>query len=91
MCQTTILPKVLIRQNGTERAVACLPAYRTRRRWSDRTSRRLSLPVFGEGPPDGANIEGRVQRLNGKVALLEGEVPRLSRAVALEVAARKTQ
>jgi hypothetical protein len=91
MCQTTILPKVLIRQNGTERAVACLPAYRTRRRWSDRTSRRLSLPVFGEGPPDGANIEGRVQRLNGKVAMLEGEVSRLSRAVALEVAERKTQ
>ena len=45
--------------------------------------------VVDEGPPDGANIEDRVQLLNGKVALLEGEVSRLSRAVALEAAARK--
>jgi hypothetical protein len=47
--------------------------------------------VLDEGPPDGANIEDRVELLNGQVALLEGEVSRLSRAVALEVSARKTQ
>jgi hypothetical protein len=46
--------------------------------------------VVGEGPPDGANIEHRVELLHGKVAVLEGEVSRLSRAVEIEVAARKT-
>jgi hypothetical protein len=39
---------------------------------------------------NGANLEDRVDLLNGKIALLEGEVSRLSRAVALEAAARKT-
>jgi len=47
--------------------------------------------VLDEGPPGGANIEDRVQLLHGKVALLEGEVSRLSRTVALEAAARKPQ
>jgi hypothetical protein len=47
--------------------------------------------VLGEGPPDDGNIADRVELLNGKVALLEGEVSRLSRAVALEAETRKTQ
>jgi hypothetical protein len=47
--------------------------------------------VLDEGPPGGANIEDRVQLLNGKVALLEGEVSRLARAMALEAATRKMQ
>jgi hypothetical protein len=47
--------------------------------------------VVGGGPLDGANIEHRVELLHGKVAILEGEVSRLSRAVALEAEARKTQ
>lgn len=46
--------------------------------------------VVGGGPPDGANIEDRVELLHGKVTVLEGEVSRLSRAMALEVEARKT-
>lgn len=46
--------------------------------------------VVGGTPPDGVNIEDRVELLHGKVAMLEGEVSRLSRAVALEDGARKT-
>jgi len=45
--------------------------------------------VVGDAPPDIVTIEDRVELLHGKVALLEGEVSRLSRAVGLE-AARKT-
>jgi hypothetical protein len=47
--------------------------------------------VGGYPSSDGANIEHRVELLHGKVAMLEGEVSRLSRAVGLEAEARKTQ
>jgi hypothetical protein len=46
--------------------------------------------VAGVGPPGGAKIEDRVELLHGKVALLEGEVTRLSHAMGLEAEARKT-
>ena len=42
------------------------------------------------GLADGANLENRIDLLHGKVALLEGEVSRLARAVAMEAAGRKT-
>jgi hypothetical protein len=45
--------------------------------------------VLGEEPASPADLRNRVQLLDGKVALLEGEVSRLSRVVELEVA-RKT-
>ena len=47
--------------------------------------------IVGAGPPNGADLHDRVQLLDGKVALLEGEVSRLSRVLAMEVEARKTQ
>jgi hypothetical protein len=47
--------------------------------------------VAGVAPPHGANIEDRVEMLHGKVAVLEGEVTRLSRAIAIGVAEGKTQ
>ena len=46
--------------------------------------------VLGEEPASPVDLRNRVRLLDGKVALLEGEVSRLSRAVELEVAARKT-
>jgi hypothetical protein len=45
--------------------------------------------VVGE-PTNRPNLQDHVQLLAGRVALLEGEVARLSRAVALEVAAEET-
>ena len=45
--------------------------------------------VVGE-PTNSPNLQDHVQLLAGKVALLEGEVSRLSHAVALEVAAKET-
>jgi hypothetical protein len=46
--------------------------------------------MLGDSPLDGAGIEDRVQMLDGKLAVLEDEVSRLSRVVEQEVAARKT-
>jgi hypothetical protein len=46
--------------------------------------------LLDQGPPGAANIEDRVELLHGKVALLEGEVSRLSRAVASDGAGRDT-
>jgi len=45
--------------------------------------------VVCQGPTNGADLHDRVDVLNGKVALLEGEVSRLSRVVATEVAAKR--
>ncbi len=47
--------------------------------------------MLGDDPPDGSDIENRVQALDGKLALLESEVSRLSRVIELEVATRKAQ
>jgi hypothetical protein len=47
--------------------------------------------VVGEGPPNGADLHDRVELLNGKVALLEGEVSRLSRVLAMDAATRRTE
>jgi hypothetical protein len=46
--------------------------------------------VAGVVPPGGANIEDRVELLHGKVAVLEGEVTRLLRAISIGAAERKT-
>ncbi|HUP04939.1 MAG TPA: hypothetical protein VMU19_13175 [Bryobacteraceae bacterium] len=46
--------------------------------------------VVGEGFTHGSNLEDRVEHLHGKVAMLEGEVSRLTRAMALEPSPRKT-
>jgi hypothetical protein len=46
--------------------------------------------VLGEEPANPADLRNRVQLLDGKVALLEGEVSRLSRVVEHEFVARKT-
>ena len=45
--------------------------------------------VVGE-PANGPSLQDHVHLLAGKVAVLEGEVSRLSRALALEVAAKET-
>jgi hypothetical protein len=42
-------------------------------------------------PTNGADIQNRVQVLDGKLAVLETEVSRLSRAIELDVSARKSQ
>ena len=47
--------------------------------------------VAGVVPPGGPNIADRVELLHGKIAVLEGEVTRLSRAIAIGAAEGKTQ
>ena len=47
--------------------------------------------VLGGEPANNVGLHTRVQRLDGKVAVLEDEVSRLSRVLEVEVAARKSQ
>ena len=47
-------------------------------------ARDAMLQVVGQDASDGRTLEDRVQHLDGKIALLEGEVDRLSRVVACE-------
>jgi hypothetical protein len=52
-------------------------------------ARDAMLQVVGQDASDGRSLEDRVQHLDGKIALLEGEVDRLSRVVASEVLAKR--
>jgi hypothetical protein len=53
-------------------------------------AREAMLQVLGQEASDGHSLEHRVQSLDGKLAMLEGQVDRLSRVVALEVGARRS-
>ncbi len=52
-------------------------------------ARDAMLQVLGHDASDGRTLEDRVQLLVGKIAMLEGELQRLSRVVAIEVASRR--
>jgi hypothetical protein len=52
-------------------------------------ARDAMLQVLGREASDGRTLEDRVQLLDGKIAMLEGELQRLSRVIALEVASRR--
>ena len=52
-------------------------------------ARDAMLQLVGHAAADGAPLEDRIQLLDGKLAMLEGEVNRLARVLALEVAARR--
>jgi hypothetical protein len=52
-------------------------------------ARDAMLQVLGREASNGGTLEDRVQLLDGKIAMLEGELQRLSRVIALEVASRR--
>ena len=52
-------------------------------------ARDAMFQVLGQDGSDGRTLEDRVQLLDGKVAMLEGELQRLSRAIAFDVASRR--
>ena len=47
-------------------------------------ARDAMMQFMGQAAVDGRSLEDRIQFLNGKLAILEGEVARLSRVVSLE-------
>ena len=53
-------------------------------------ARGAMLHMLGQESSDGRTLEDRVQLLDGKITILEGELDRLSRVVALEVVAKRS-
>jgi hypothetical protein len=53
-------------------------------------ARDAMFQVLGHDRAGGRSLEDRVQLLDGKLAMIEGEVDRLSRVVAMELGARRS-